>query len=128
MGIQNEVVCCVTDRMRFEEVSDNLESRILAVATAVFTWLCEECQIALGVIHASREQLKASVAAFDPRSAAAAVTQVAPPGGFVSVLLAMALILRLLHSALLQLRVARLLAGVDTLAGQSEETVRSKDD
>jgi hypothetical protein len=100
--------------MRFEEVSPPVESRILAAGTAVILRLGDELRMLLNVFNST--DVASAINSLDTANVTTAATRAVAPGGLCSLLLATALLLRLLQSTLVRTRVRRYLRDFVALA------------
>lgn len=107
--------------MRFEEVSPPIESRIIALATVAAETLVNEVYTLMGVFNATRDEVNGVVHLLDTTNVIAAATRAFAPGGLTSLLLAAAIILRILQFALVSARASRL-TGVALELANSEAT------
>jgi hypothetical protein len=102
--------------MRFEEVSATVESRIIAATTALVLSLSNDLHAILGVFNSTRDDVVGAIHSLDAGNVTLSAARAIAPGGLTSVLIATALLLRLLQYALVQRRAARLMGIVGAFA------------
>lgn len=102
--------------MRFEEVSPPVESRVLAIVTRFGVRLSEEINTLMGFVSSIQDEVYFTMQSVDRANVTGAVAQAVAPGGITSLLVATALLLRLLRYHLVRRRVSRLMSGVGELA------------
>lgn len=108
--------------MRFEEVSPPVEIHFFSAISTTITRLSEEVHTLSAALNITRNEINTTIYSTEFKNITLAAARAIAPGGLTSVLLAIAIFLRILQSSLVRSHATALIKTVLTLAADSTNT------